>query len=258
MVCRRRLLRWVGAVVPVAVLLAAAPVLAACGSADGKDDRSPVGTTTGPSSASASPSTGPSLTRAASPATPVLSPTGASTNTARAARYAFPVPGPGVGYGRSHHDYPATDIEAPCAAVVVSPVSGTVTEVSRTDRWSSRVNDGSTRGGLSFTVVGVDGVRYYGSHLLRLEAAASIGRHVLAGEPLGRVGQSGDARGVPCHLHFGISPPCRSGDWWVRRGVVYPWPYLDAWRAGGQRSPTAAVTAWRKAHGCPSSPGGMP
>ncbi|HEX8927855.1 MAG TPA: M23 family peptidase, partial [Actinomycetota bacterium] len=35
----------------------------------------------------------------------------------------------------------------------------------------------------------------------------------------------------------------RDGVWWVRRGTVYPWPYLDSWRAGGNRSPTAAVRA---------------
>jgi len=66
---------------------------------------------------------------------------------------------------------------------------------------------------------------------------------VHAGQLIGHVGNSGDARGGPTHLHFGLSWPTRSGVWWVRRGMVYPWPYLDSWRAGGQRSPVAAVAA---------------
>ena len=54
------------------------------------------------------------------------------------------------------------------------------------------------------------------------------------------VGKTGNAS--VCHLHFGISPPCaRTGDWWIRRGVIWPWPYLDAWRVGAVRSPATEV-----------------
>ena len=69
------------------------------------------------------------------------------------------------------------------------------------------------------------------------------GARVRAGQTLGRIDNSGDARYVPTHLHFGISWPTRDGVWWVRRGTVYPWPYLDSWRAGGNRSPALAVRA---------------
>jgi hypothetical protein len=40
----------------------------------------------------------------------------------------------------------------------------------------------------------------------------------------------------------------------VRRGIVYPWPYLDSWRAGGSRSPARAVGAALAEAGTPEPP----
>jgi murein DD-endopeptidase MepM/ murein hydrolase activator NlpD len=137
---------------------------------------------------------------------------------------------------------------------VVSPVTGVVDEVSTVDRWDPSTDRGADRGGLSFSVVGVDGVRYYGSHLSTV--VVRPGQHVDAGQKVGTVGNSGSARGIATHLHFGISWPTRHGVWWVRRGEVYPWPYLDSWRSGGQRSPASAVAAKHRRTGdvprCPS------
>ena len=130
---------------------------------------------------------------------------------------------------------------APVGCPIVAPVDGVVDEVSTVDRWTSTTNLGADRGGLSFSIVGVDGVRYYGSHLSVLNASIRPGVHVRAGQSIGKVGRSGDARGGPSHMHFGISWPTPHGWWWVRRGELYPWPYLDAWRAGTMRSPAAAV-----------------
>jgi hypothetical protein len=31
------------------------------------------------------------------------------------------------------------------------------------------------------------------------------------------------------------------GDWEIRRGVIAPWPFLDAWKAGKDLSPAKAV-----------------
>jgi murein DD-endopeptidase MepM/ murein hydrolase activator NlpD len=140
-----------------------------------------------------------------------------------------------------HHDYPATDIFAPVGCRFVSPVAGTVDEVSTVDRWDPKTDLGAYRGGLSISVIGVDGVRYYGSHLSAVYVHP--GEHVTPGTLIGRTGKSGDARYTPSHLHFGISWPTRHGVWWVRRGELYPWPYLDSWRVGGSRSPAAAVAA---------------
>jgi murein DD-endopeptidase MepM/ murein hydrolase activator NlpD len=158
------------------------------------------------------------------------------------------VPASAAKYGHAHHDYPATDIFAPCGSEVVANVDGVVQEVSRVDTWDAQVNDGATRGGLFTSVVGDDGVRYYGSHLSAVAAGIDAGTRVTAGQRLGLVGNTGDARGIACHLHFGVSPACGPSDWEVRRGEVYPWPYLDSWRVGGRSSPAAAVAQWNAAH----------
>jgi murein DD-endopeptidase MepM/ murein hydrolase activator NlpD len=160
-----------------------------------------------------------------------------------------------VSYASAHHDYPATDIFAACGSPAVAPVDGVVLEVGRKDVWDPSANLGRTRGGRFFSLRGDDGVRYYGSHLRHLRSGLHAGVRVHAGERLGRVGHSGDARYVGCHLHFGLSPLCRrSGDWWVRRGEVAPYPFLRSWQADGNRSPRRAVRVWHERHGCPAHP----
>ncbi|NUR09815.1 MAG: peptidoglycan DD-metalloendopeptidase family protein [Nocardioidaceae bacterium] len=162
----------------------------------------------------------------------------------------FPVQGH-VDYGPYHHDYPAADIFARCGSRVVSPVDGTLLELRRVDRWDAGTDRGEDRGGLSFSLRGRDGVRYYGSHLRSLVPGLHRGSVVEAGRLLGHVGDSGDAAGIACHLHFGISAVCRgTGDWQVRRGVVAPYPFLRSWQRGGDRSPAAAVHRWQRRHGC--------
>jgi murein DD-endopeptidase MepM/ murein hydrolase activator NlpD len=148
-----------------------------------------------------------------------------------------------VSYGRSHHDYPATDIFAPAGCLVLSPVDGIVDEVTVVDTWDPKTDNGASRGGVSFSVVGFDGVRYYGSHLGDLAGGVAPGARVRAGQVVGTVGRTGNARGTAPHLHFGISWPGGPGQWWVRRGEVAPAPYLDAWRRGVMTSPAAAVAA---------------
>ena len=134
----------------------------------------------------------------------------------------------------------------------MAPTEGVVSAVSRKDLWTARKNTGATRGGLSVAIVGTDGVRYYGSHLKSVAPAVVAGRRVRAGEVLGHVGKTGSARSTSCHLHFGISPPCAENDWWNRRGVLSPYPFLRSWQDGGRRSPVQAVTTWRAKHGCPA------
>jgi murein DD-endopeptidase MepM/ murein hydrolase activator NlpD len=164
----------------------------------------------------------------------------------------FPVRGK-VSYARTHHDYPATDLMAPCGATVVAVTNGVVLEVNRIDTYDRRVNAGATRGGLSVSILGDDGVRYYGSHYSAIGPGINPQARVTAGQPIARVGDTGDASA--CHVHFGISPPCaRMGDWWIRRGVIWPWPYLDSWRSGGAKSPADAVAAWHARNGCLPKP----
>jgi murein DD-endopeptidase MepM/ murein hydrolase activator NlpD len=57
-------------------------------------------------------------------------------------------------------------------------------------------------GGLQFRLYGTDGVTYIGTHL---DAFGRSG-NVTAGEVIGRVGDTGNARGGPTHLHFEIHP----------------------------------------------------
>ena len=162
--------------------------------------------------------------------------------------YVFPVSGCKTTYAHSHHDYAATDILTKAGCKYVAPISGTITEVSTKDKWSSKTNLGQDRGGLSVTLVGDDGVRYYGSHFKKIESGIEPGVVVVAGQTLAYVGATGSARGTAPHVHFGISwpTPVESNVWWVRRGVLYPWSYLDAWKAGTDKSPVKAVEKMRK------------
>ena len=176
-----------------------------------------------------------------------------SVAAASAYTYVFPVVGHS-GYAHKHHGYPASDIIAACGLPVVSPVDGVVLELSRVDHWDPKVNDGATRGGLFVSIKGVDGVRYYGSHLSAVAKGIKPGVQLSAGQRIGNVGRTGDAGA--CHLHFGISPVCAgTGDWWIRRGVVWPWPYLDTWRKSDPTlhlSPRPEVRSWLQANGCPA------
>ena len=155
--------------------------------------------------------------------------------------YLFPVAGCKVSYSKYHHDYPATDIQAKQGCAFVATVSGVIEDVNLKDKWSGKTNLGQDRGGLSVSYIGIDGVRYYGSHLSKVEPGIAPGVQVVAGQKLGEVGSTGSARGTKPHLHFGISYPTMPGDWEIRRGVIWPWKYLDAWRAGENLSPVKAI-----------------
>lgn len=151
-----------------------------------------------------------------------------------------------AGWSPDHAGYPATDVFLPCGATVVSPVDGTLLEVRRVDQWDAAVDDPATRGGRSIAILGADGVRYYLAHFDTILDGLEPGVPVAAGDELGALGRTG--RTSACHLHMGISPPCPTAEWWVRRGVVWPYPYLDAWRTGEQLSPVDEVAAWSADH----------
>ena len=165
--------------------------------------------------------------------------------------FIFPVADCEVNYARAHHDYAATDILAKKGCKFVSPVNGVIDEVNRVDNWSGKTNLGIDRGGLYVSIIGDDGVRYYGSHLSSVVASIQPGVVVKAGRVLGKIGSTGSARGTAPHLHFGISwpTPTEPNVWWVRRGVVLPFKYLDAWKAGKDLSPVKEVTAAKLKYG---------
>ncbi len=152
--------------------------------------------------------------------------------------YIFPIQPPEkADYIAGHHDYPATDIVAPCGTEFVAVIGGVIDETSQIDVWNPNTNDPAQRGGKYVSLIGQDGVRYYGSHLENVAPGIEAGVEVGAGTILGYVGNSGNARGLLCHVHFGISYPTFAGDWEIRRGVVSPFPYLQAWEKGEQITP---------------------
>ena len=167
----------------------------------------------------------------------------ADTRVARAVPVAA---GTNVAWVGDHHDYPATDIFAACGSVAVSPATGTVVHVRRDDRYVRGVDNPALRGGRSVAILGDDGVRYYMSHFASIDAETVVGARVVAGQRIAILGQSGDAGG--CHIHFGLSPDCPQLEWSVRRGVIWPYPYLNEWRAGRNRSPAPEIAAWSAAH----------
>ena len=81
------------------------------------------------------------------------------------------------------------------------------TETRTVDPWVPKVDDPATRGGKYVSMVGDDGVRYYFAHL-DIRCRDGRANAVEAGDPLGVMGQTGNARNSACHTHFGISWPC--------------------------------------------------
>jgi murein DD-endopeptidase MepM/ murein hydrolase activator NlpD len=247
-----------------AAFLSAALVVAGSGlivlTATGAFDRSGPDKSSMPSPAPASSSSTPTKTVAvpveptvtatpARPAQPSRSVRPSARVTVTATRYVFPVGGCRADASQSHHDYPASDIFADKGCRFVSPVDGRVDEVTRVDTWNKKSNVGRDRGGLSISVVGVDGVRYYGSHLSAIGAGIKPGLVVKAGQTLGLTGNTGSAQVTPPHLHFGISWPTPAGHWWIRRGAVPPQSFLNAWHEGRQLSPVSLVGKTRRAYG---------
>ena len=152
--------------------------------------------------------------------------------------YTFPVSGPEVFYPRDHLDYPAADLSG-CRQLVRAPISGVVVDVRDTDNWDPAVDSPGTRGGLTITLHGDDFVRYYFSHLGRL--MVKKGQRVASGQKIATVGQSGNAKTTLCHLHFGMSRICPMSEQNVRRGEIWPQPYLDDWKRGINTSPNREV-----------------
>lgn len=153
-------------------------------------------------------------------------------------RYTFPVSGPEVFYPRDHLDYPAADLTG-CRQLVRSPISGVIVDVRDVDTWDATTDEPGTRGGLTITLHGDDFVRYYFSHLGRL--MVKKGQRVESGQKIATVGQSGNARNTLCHVHFGISRICPMSEQNVRRGEIWPQPYLDDWKRGINTSPNREV-----------------
>jgi len=224
--------------------------LCACSQFAEKTPPTPAGTvTTPPSEIPPSPFPSATATRIVLPTFtsspyPTDTATAPPTATAISFTYVFPLrPVEYVGFaeGTASHGYPATDIFAPVGTKFVAVTDGIVDFVSYEDTWDPSTDDPAVRGGLSVAIIGDDGVRYYGSHLSAVAEGITSGVRVTAGQLLGLVGHSGDARNTDSHLHFGISRPTTPDDWKARRGQVDPYPFLQAWLDGHNITPPLPV-----------------
>ena len=184
-------------------------------------------------------------TTTVAPATTIAATT---TTIATTTPYGLPVPsGRPIAYAHEHHDYPASDVFAGgCGSPLIAPVNGVILEARRTDSWVASVDNPATRGGRSVAILGDDGVRYYLAHFQAITDGIEPGVRVTIGQSLGQMGMSGKAGA--CHVHFAISPPCPGKEWAVRRGVIWPWKYLDSWRKGEQLSPVGEIEQWVADH----------
>jgi peptidoglycan LD-endopeptidase LytH len=91
--------------------------------------------------------------------------------------------------GRSHE---GLDIFAPAGTPVISATGGYVAHIGT-----------NNLGGLVVYTVGAGGRTYYYAHLSRY-GKFQVGDTIKPGDVLGYVGNTGNARGTPPHLHFGV------------------------------------------------------
>tara|TARA_R110002020_G_scaffold140350_2_gene311797 strand:+ start:452 stop:1912 length:1461 start_codon:yes stop_codon:yes gene_type:complete len=105
------------------------------------------------------------------------------------------------------------DIFGPKGEPVVSPVDGSVSKINKRDRG---------KGGRTITILRDDGLSFYLSHLDTV-GNFDIGDEINAGQQVGTLGNSGNARGTHPHIHFSVYGP--DGYWRDNRD---PWPYLKS------------------------------
>jgi peptidoglycan LD-endopeptidase LytH len=104
--------------------------------------------------------------------------------------------------GRRHE---GIDIFVRCGQPVVSATEGIVTSVGE-----------NHLGGQVVWVLGPGGSMHYYAHLSR-HAEIRQWDLVRPGDPVGYVGNTGNAAGGPCHLHYGI---------YLKGGAINPYPLL--------------------------------
>jgi murein DD-endopeptidase MepM/ murein hydrolase activator NlpD len=110
---------------------------------------------------------------------------------------------PRDGGARDHH---GVDIFAPHDTPVLAAADGIVSSVNTTNRG----------GNVVWVWDSARGQSHYYAHLSR--QAVHVGQRVKAGEVVGYVGNTGNARSTPPHLHFGIYA--------FREGPIDPLPFV--------------------------------
>jgi murein DD-endopeptidase MepM/ murein hydrolase activator NlpD len=152
----------------------------------------------------------------------------ASIPQAAEIHYSFPVqPADKAAFSAGGHSYPGIDIFGQRGSTFVAPASGVVEDLQKNDEWDKRSSDPDKKGGRWVSLIGDDGFRYYGSHLESVSEKIRVGQRLKAGEVLGYLGNSGNAKGTPTHLHFGISSASTPYSWQTRRGEIAPYFFLQ-------------------------------
>ena len=98
------------------------------------------------------------------------------------------------------------DIFAPRGSEILSATEGIVLSIGE-----------NNLGGRTVSVLGAGGRIYYYAHLEGYAPGLAVGDRVDTTTVLGYVGTSGNARGTPPHLHFGVYQPA---------GAINPLPLL--------------------------------
>lgn len=125
---------------------------------------------------------------------------------------------PREGGAREHH---GIDIMAPEGALVIAAAPGTVEKLFESDA-----------GGTTLYVRSPDRSReYYYAHLSGYAPGIHEGQVVKRGDPLGYVGDTGNAGAGNFHLHFGVAR-IRPDDGWWQGQPINPYPLLAAKAAG--------------------------
>jgi peptidoglycan hydrolase-like protein with peptidoglycan-binding domain len=114
----------------------------------------------------------------------------------------FPVRAPHAysdDFGAPRHQgrHEGNDILAPPGAPVVAVASGRIERLTRVPQGL---------GGIHLWLDDAAGTAYYYAHLRRIAPGLVPGSRVRAGQVIGQVGRTGDARGGPYHLHFEMHP----------------------------------------------------
>ena len=124
---------------------------------------------------------------------------------------------PRDGGTRVHH---GTDIPAAKGTPVIAVAPGVV----------ERLFTG-TRGGLTVYQRSRDGGWiYYYAHLSGYAPGLHVGQRLGPGDPIGYVGDTGDAGAGNFHLHFGLSRMAAGAHWWEGQDIE-PYPWLAGHRA---------------------------
>ena len=113
---------------------------------------------------------------------------------------------------REHH---GTDIMAPGGTLVTAAAPGTIEKLFQ-----------SAAGGTTLYVRSPDRLCvYYYAHLAGYAPGVQEGQVVKAGDPLGYVGDTGNAGAGNFHLHFGLAHATPEQHWYQGQEVD-PYPYL--------------------------------